>query len=449
MAKIPRNKQCPCGSGKKFKHCCLRASQMQAAARVPMDRAPELLDWLADLLGQAWVNEQIEAFREYQRAPARLLTIPGFHPLVPGLADRAGLPQTASPSNPLKLSRAVIMAATHAYDLQLVRQHVPPALKSRKLLGRLRSKRNAGSLLFELAIAVHYLLQGCIVTLPELADDSNLDLLLNWRAKEIEIQCKQQAEGSGRKVPNPSFKRLTLMIADAWRSADGEFAIVVQCADRLNSSHLQALAQEISSRFAEGWQGETKLMNGAYWLGIERKGPADHRVPAETLEKELAPFFADLARPPHLALLDQLPVQLEEPTAPVSPAYFLCSSRQRDTVLDNVMDSFREGARQLSGTRPGIVAVHVPELITQQTLDRMKRPTALGDALRHEFEDPGRSLSKAAAVVISGENFWPFQQGEWSSGFSAVIFRNESADLPLPDDFALLGRLPATSEPTR
>jgi hypothetical protein len=37
MAKIGRNEKCPCGSGKKFKHCCGQKTpaQMQKAARTP------------------------------------------------------------------------------------------------------------------------------------------------------------------------------------------------------------------------------------------------------------------------------------------------------------------------------------------------------------------------------------------------------------------------------
>jgi hypothetical protein len=449
MAKIRRNEKCPCGSGKKFKHCCLRGQQRQDAARVPMDRVPELLDWLADFMGQTWLTKQLHLFAQYQSAHTRVLTVPDFHPLVPGLADRAALPPTASPSEPLLLSPAAIRAASHAYDLQLVGHYIPAALRSPKLVSRLRSRGDAISLLFELAVGAHYLLVGCDLRLPELTGDSNVDVVVSWGATEVEIQCKRKAEGSGRKVPNQLFRRLAVMITDTWRAADGEFVIVLECADRLTKSDLSTIAAEINGRLAAGWQGARHIKAAAYTLLMDRRGSAGHKVPGELLRKELEPFFHNPTYPPHVAMIDQLPIQLLEPSAPVSPAYFLCRSRQQDTVLDNVMESFREGARQLNGTKPGVVAVHVPEPITQETLDRMSMPTALGNALNREFEDRARSLSKAAAVVLSGENLWPFHGGEWWSGFPGIMFRNHSARLPLPRGYPSLGKPPSTGDPPR
>ena len=40
MAKIGRNDPCSCGSGKKYKRCCLAADQAAAAARRPPDPEP-------------------------------------------------------------------------------------------------------------------------------------------------------------------------------------------------------------------------------------------------------------------------------------------------------------------------------------------------------------------------------------------------------------------------
>jgi hypothetical protein len=410
-----------------------------------MDRVPELLDWVADFMGQPWLTKHLQAFEQYKRAQARVVTVPDLHPLVPGLADRAALPTSASPSRPLALSPATIRAATYAYDLRLVGQYIPSALTSPKLVARLQKRNDAVSLLFELAVGVHFLLNGCDVRLPELTSDSNIDVLVNCGPTQVEIQCKRKAEGSGRKVPNKFFRRLVLMVSDAWRAADGDFTIVLECRDRLDKSDLSTLGAEINGRLAGGWQGTADVKEPAYTLTMERRGPAGDKVPAEALKKQLAPFFSDPTHPPHLALIDQLPIQLLEPAAPVSPAYFLCRSRQQDTVLDNVMESFREGARQVNGTKPGVVAVHVPEPITQETLDRMSMPTALGNALRREFEDPDRSLSKAAAVVISGENLWPFDKGEWWNRLPGVLFRNDNACPPIPRGCAMLGKRPATA----
>jgi hypothetical protein len=41
--KLGRNDPCPCGSGKKYKHCCLNAGNAQVAA--PQVAAPTDLTW--------------------------------------------------------------------------------------------------------------------------------------------------------------------------------------------------------------------------------------------------------------------------------------------------------------------------------------------------------------------------------------------------------------------
>ena len=46
MAKIGRNDPCPCGSGKKYKKCCLLKEQVQTVTRLVLLKASE------DLLGQ-------------------------------------------------------------------------------------------------------------------------------------------------------------------------------------------------------------------------------------------------------------------------------------------------------------------------------------------------------------------------------------------------------------
>lgn len=415
-----------------------------------MERVPELLNWLAEFMGPDWVSKQLQAFRSYERVAVRVLTIEEYHPFVRGLAEGAKMAATASPSQPLLVSPAAIRAASHAYDLKLVGLYMPSVLRSPGLLGRLRSSNGgAESLLFELAVGVHYLLHGCSVEFPELAGLGNTDVLIEWHSQSVEIQCKRKAPGSGRKVPNPLFKRLVALVGDAWSSAPWTYAIILECGDRLLKSHLPVLAEEINSRLVAGCQGPVQIVGGAYSLLVKKQGPRDYRVAAETFVQEIGEFFDDPTRPPHLALLDKLPMEHLEPGALSSPAYLLCRSRQHDSVLDNVMESFREGARQLEGARPGIVTVHMPEPITQDTLDRMAMPTALGDALRREFDDPNRSLSRAAAVVISGENLWPFKEGEWWAGFPGVVFRNEGAAHILPDEYSLLGRLPGMSSRTQ
>jgi len=62
-----RNDPCPCGSGRKYKHCCLRAADAEDAARVRLRTAegvlvPALFAFAGDEWGDAFFDEAWEEF---------------------------------------------------------------------------------------------------------------------------------------------------------------------------------------------------------------------------------------------------------------------------------------------------------------------------------------------------------------------------------------------------
>jgi tetratricopeptide (TPR) repeat protein len=67
MAKIGRNDPCPCGSGKKYKRCCLPVHQAEQAAQRPADPAPE-----PGAHKQWWLGAEDEDFEELDRLSNRV-----------------------------------------------------------------------------------------------------------------------------------------------------------------------------------------------------------------------------------------------------------------------------------------------------------------------------------------------------------------------------------------
>ena len=66
MALPGRNDLCPCGSGRKFKHCCLRVLDVENAARTRLRTAegvlvPALFAYAADEFGNELFAEAWEA----------------------------------------------------------------------------------------------------------------------------------------------------------------------------------------------------------------------------------------------------------------------------------------------------------------------------------------------------------------------------------------------------
>ena len=85
MEKPGRNQPCPCGSGKKYKHCCLDKDEAAASARArdhevrPKTKLPTLADWAAgddglteksnavvDLIDAGKLDEAEKAARDLQ-----------------------------------------------------------------------------------------------------------------------------------------------------------------------------------------------------------------------------------------------------------------------------------------------------------------------------------------------------------------------------------------------
>jgi hypothetical protein len=406
---------------------------------VPMQQVPDLLDWLLDFLGAQWYKRRLKAFSMSKVGKARVLTRNGVHPLVPGLADYHLAKTNNENVTAGVMSEAMMRSAAEAWNLRFIAAYVPGALSSPKLKGRLKSRENAAALLFEINVAVHYLLQGCTVDLPEIAGDSTIDVLAKFDTYEVEIQCKRKSLGSGRKIPNPVFDRLVTAVYGAWSEAPGAFGIRLLCADRLDAAHLNELAGSISALLKAGSTETVELRGGAYTLSIERIGPEGALVQAGAGIERICRFFDDVSRPPHLALLDWAPGELRTCQTEVNPSYFLCRSVREDQVVDNVVESVREGARQLSGAGPGIVAVHIPEPVSRWTVERGQGATALGQALGRAVEEPMASLRKASALLISGENVSALEGGTWCGDFPALLLHNPMAQHPLPAEHPHVG----------
>ena len=74
MSSTGRNDPCTCGSGRKFKHCCLRALDADDAARIRLRTAegvlvPALFAYAAEEFGDEFVDEAWEEFFVGAAAP--------------------------------------------------------------------------------------------------------------------------------------------------------------------------------------------------------------------------------------------------------------------------------------------------------------------------------------------------------------------------------------------
>ena len=87
-----RNDPCPCGSGRKFKHCCLPAWAAEDSTRLRLRSAEgRVVDALLRFVAERWAEPIMvhawEDFWNYDDVPEVLATTPEFDPMfVPWLA---------------------------------------------------------------------------------------------------------------------------------------------------------------------------------------------------------------------------------------------------------------------------------------------------------------------------------------------------------------------------
>src|SRR5687767_13059414 len=78
MAHVGRNDPCPCGSGRKYKHCCLRAADADETARVRLRTVegiliPALVSYVDAEFGDAFFDEAWEEFFAWDAVPETTL----------------------------------------------------------------------------------------------------------------------------------------------------------------------------------------------------------------------------------------------------------------------------------------------------------------------------------------------------------------------------------------
>ena len=73
MAQVGRNERCPCGSGKKFKHCCLLVQIQPSYEVLTARRLGRLADWIAAKFRSQIPAQADEFFFEFDAEERELL----------------------------------------------------------------------------------------------------------------------------------------------------------------------------------------------------------------------------------------------------------------------------------------------------------------------------------------------------------------------------------------
>lgn len=401
---------------------------------IRLEKALNLAKWLIDFLGQDFAKKQKAKLRKVQQMWGDYAYLASnLHPLLPSILYYESWTPQYDTDGALLVPVEILPLATVAYQIQLFRKDWDDGPEGRNttcLRTRLRAEE-ALAMLFELRAATHYLLAGYRTELVSIKDHRAVDVLVQTPTATIEIECKSRKSGSGRKVPDELFNQLVGMIGPAVQRSENIYGISLECVDRLDSRHLHEIAIGISRRIKRDEIGSFEPMDRAYWVEIKKLGPKGARIPLERAKRLLEPYVDDRQRPCHCAL-GWLPNPDDDPIQPVNPMYFVTRSRKPDSVLDRILEVSSKGVSQLSGTCPGIVAIHIPAPIDRQDLQALTRSGALYNAICQEFQK--RKWAKVSAVAFVAEGPVPIKAGALGNHL-VLVYPNPNADMSLPEGF--------------
>jgi hypothetical protein len=395
---------------------------------VNINDAPDYIEWLIDLLGQAWVES---ALADYRAHPIRAHFRVNVNPLVPGIAAYEDWRESGEDSH--ALPNDAIEVARHAAHIRALRnawEVVPVAENTAYLQERLRTKEDVDAVLYEFSVAFHYSCRSCSVRLRCITDRDGYDIAVSCGMVEAEIECKTTMRGAGRKVHHKQFETLASNLWPALKTARRIYLLDLFCSDRLEERELQALSDAISDKLSREQQGTFSVLGGRYRLSVIPVGERARPLTVNEADGLVAPFWSDPRCRPHMfAVLDS--DSRGAPGDTISLSLLVCRSARPDNVLRPLMAALSRASKQLSGTCPSLVSIHVPESIDWAAVGAQ---SALARRLYDEFQRH-RRLDVVSGVAFSGLPTAISRRAVLEGGTPAIFWANPCALHQLPDDF--------------
>ena len=394
---------------------------------VDIQDAPKYVEWLIDFLGRGWVRRSLADYRGH---PYRAHFRVNCHPLMAGLA--AYKDWRASKAGTDKMPNDAVEVARQSAHIQALKGSwdVGPQGNNREYLRqRLKGRKDVDGTLHELGLAYHHFVQGRSVDIRSITERKGYDLLVRSDSSAVEIECKTTKRGAGRKIHHDDFAAL---VADLWSALEAtqDISLVdVLCDDRLRAQDIEKLSTTISQTLLAGQPGTFDLLEGRYRLNVEQIGRRTNPLSIEQAEAVVAPYRAEQTRRPHiLVAFDSDSFGLPRPT--ISLSVLVCQSTKPDNVLRPLMAALSRASKQVSGTRPSLVSIHVPE---PMDWSMMTPQSVLGRDLYKLFSRP--RLAAVSGVAFSGLPTEISRREVLAGRTPAIFWSNPWALHPLPDHF--------------
>jgi hypothetical protein len=271
---------------------------------------------------------------------------------------------------------------------------------------------------YEVSIATHLMGSGWDVAFADYEGLGRFDFLARRNATEIEIECKTTSVDGGRKIRRQEVNRLGDLILPTTKALSqtaGCHRLTVTVPDRLDKSNevLDGIASLIGTAAANMENVSGALARVDYVLDDVTAWPEPGRDAGfhEFYERQFG------VQNGHILFSGK---------RNHSVVAILFKSDKPDAVVETIAAQAKEAAKQCSGTRPAIIALHLVDLVSQDELQSLLTGPSGIHTIAHEvFKSAQRKHVDTVSFTLPQNVKATGDGAKWLSGDMIALFNPE------------------------
>lgn len=409
--KIGRNQPCPCGSGKKYKKCCM----------LRINRNPH--ETLKKFFGEEWINQELgkvklDGYHNMNPMNLRRLDI---HPIVKAIVDtQIKLTEAKRRGGvPVPLGRAEALQSLLHENLTILE----PYLDVTDLQKRLRGKKEFPKAEYEFAIAAGYLRMANKIKFIQrsLKKRTGEFYVFDNSGNVILIECKKKDMTSPKeKLISSWWEEFQHLMMQKLKKLKNSYGIAVHIPLEAERVETHQLVGEIGKLIESGQEGELLILKDKYKVILKKLSSL------EDSEKFSNDFDFGVSR----LLGDKRTGDISElmKITAYSPSDFI------EEKAKSVISTLGEAYGQLEEDKPNLVYIDIN--IASMTPSRSqaimrKLPASVEQKLARDY-------SRVSAVVLTNLKLLG-HSGIYGFHADEVTIYNTEAKNPIPSNFRIYG----------
>lgn len=260
MIKIGRNDPCPCGSGKKYKKCCLGKPERMAH------------ETLNKFFGKDWIKKELGKVKlsGYKNLNPMNLAELDIHPVIKAIIEtqmKLGYSEQMG-KQPIRVGRAEILQTILHKNLTILESGLDFPSTQR----RLRDKAEYPKIEYEIMVAAGYRRLGYKINFikPTSAKRSGEFYVAN-DSNQVLVECKRKdlLSSQEKRIDNwwEEFQHLVMKKIDKLNKC---FAVLIQIPNDVSKEDTSYLLKKISNLLTSESQGEFSFMKRRYVVTMEK-----------------------------------------------------------------------------------------------------------------------------------------------------------------------------------